>query len=291
MSRRILLLAFAALLAIPSLSQEAAPAAPASVQQPSSALAVMIESLKRANSDLDVRKNYTYQERQVAKELDRNGNVKKTEIRTYDVVMVAGKHHSKLIAKDDQPLSEKEAAKEEERMRRREEKEAKREQTSDDKKAKDKEKEEERDRKFVQVMSEVYDFSFAGEDTIDGEPAWIIRAVPRPSYEPHSIEARLLKCMQGQVWITKRDYRWAKADAEMISDFTFGVFLARLFKGMHIELQQTRINDEVWLPKLIRGNANARMAWHSERVEFETTYSNYRKFKADAKVTGVVGQP
>jgi hypothetical protein len=285
MLRRLLLIAL--LLATPALAQEPAPAA----AQPSNALAVIVESLKRANNDLDVRKNYTYQEREVEKELDGNGNVKKTEIRTYDVVMVAGRHHSKLIAKNDQPLTEKEAASEEERIRKREAKEARHSDASSEKHAKDKEKEEERDRKFIQVMSEVYDFSFAGEDVVDGEPAWIIRGVPRASYQPHSMEARLLKCMQGQVWITKRDYRWAKADAEMISDFKVGLFLLNLHKGMHIELQQTRINDEVWLPKLIKGNANARMAWHSERVEFETTYSNYRKFKADAKVTGVVAEP
>jgi hypothetical protein len=252
---------------------------------------VMIESLKRANNDLNLRKNYTYQEREVERELDGNGNVKKTEIHTYDIVMIGGKHHSKLIAKNDQPLSDKEAAKEEERLRKQEEKEAKRSESSDDKRAKNREREEERDRKFIQVMSDAYDFSFAGEDVIAGEPAWIIRGVPRASYQPHSLEARLLKCMQGQVWITKRDYRWAKAEAEMISDFKFGLFLLNLHKGMHIYLEQTRINDEVWLPKLVKGNANARMAWHTERVEFETTYSNYKKFRAEAKITGVVAEP
>lgn len=278
---------------MPALAQEA-PAAPSVAAQqsetntPKTPLEVVLQSLKRANSDLDLRKNYTYQEREVEKELDGNGNLKKTDIHTYDVVIVGGKYHSKLIAKNDQPLTEKEAAKEEERMRKQEDKDEKRADTSDDKKARDKEKEDERDRRFIKEMSDVYDFSFAGEDTIDGEPTWIIRAVPRPNYQPHSMEARLLKCMQGQMWITKRDYRWARVDAEMISDFTFGLFLARLHKGMHIHLEQTRVNDEVWLPKLVKGTANARVAWHSAHVEFETTYSNYRKFKADAKITGVV---
>src|SRR5437764_1511716 len=120
---RLPLIALAVVLAIPAISQENASSVPAhaattTAAQPSSALAIMLESLKKADNDLDLRKNYTYQEREVSRELDDKGNVKKTEIHTYDVVMVGGKHHSKLIAKNDQPLSEKDAAKEEERLRK-----------------------------------------------------------------------------------------------------------------------------------------------------------------------------
>jgi hypothetical protein len=60
---------------------------------------------------------------------------------------------------------------------------------------------------------------------------------------------------------------------------------------MHIQMEQTRINNEVWLPKFIRGNMDARIAWHTARLDFETTYSNYKKFTAEAKVTGVVATP
>ena len=91
--------------------------------------------------------------------------------------------------------------------------------------------------------------------------------------------------MQGKIWITKRDYRWAKIDAEMISDFNFGVFLAKLHKGMHIQMEQTRINNEVWLPKFVRGNMDARVALHTARLDFETTYSNYKKFGTSIKIT------
>ena len=296
MHRMLLSALFAALLTVGTAAQQSATSAqpeptpaPAKESAPDTPLAVVIESLKRANNDLDVRRNYTYQEREVEKQLDGQGNVKKTDIHTYDVVMVGGKHRRKLIAKDDQPLSEKESEKEEERMNKAEEKDTERARKHDA--ANDKEKEEERERRIIKEFSEVYNFSFAGEEEIDGEPAWIVSAVPIGSYQPHSLEARLLKCMQGKIWITKRDYRWVKIDAEMISDFNFGVFLAKLHKGMHIQMEQTRINNEVWLPKFVRGNMDARIAWHTARVNFETTFSNYKKFTANAKVTGVVATP
>lgn len=287
MPSRLLALTFSVLLAIPAFAQDAAPAAAlSSSEQTASPLAVVIESLKRAKDDLDVRRNYTYQEREVEKELDGNGNVKKTKIHTYDVMIIGGKHHAKLVAKNDQPLTEKEAAKEEERLRKVEAKDD--EHTRKDDAAKDKEKEEERERRIIKEFSEVYNFSFAGQDVIDGEPAWIVSADPIATYQPHSMEARLLKCLQGKIWITKRDYRWVKIDAEAISDFGFGLFLVKLHKGMHIYMEQTRVNNEVWLPKLVKGNMDARIAWHTARVNFETTYSNYQKFRADAKIMGVV---
>ena len=289
MPTRLFVFTFAALLAIPAFAQDAAPAAVSAVsEQPASALAVVVESLKRAKADLDVRRNYTYQEREVEKELDGNGNVKKTEIHTYDVMIIGGKHHAKLIAKNDQPLNEKEAAKEEARLRKLEAKDEERTRKGDA--AKDKEKEEERERRIIKEFSEVYNFSFAGEEVIDGEPAWIVSAVPIATYQPHSIEARMLKCLQGRIWITKHDYRWVKIDAEAINDFSLGLFLVKLHKGMHIYMEQTRVNNEVWLPKFVKGNMDARIAWHTARMDFETTYSNYKKFTADAKITGVVAQ-
>ncbi|MBV8208378.1 MAG: hypothetical protein JO041_16455, partial [Acidobacteria bacterium] len=138
--------------------------------------------------------------------------------------------------------------------------------------------------RLIREFSEVYQFSFAGEETVDGSPAWVVTAVPRPDYQPHSMEARLLKCLQGRLWISKSDYQWVKIEADAIDDFSFGVFLFKLRKGMHVYLEQARINNEIWLPRLVRATLNLRLGWHTERLDLETTYSNYRKFKVDATV-------
>ncbi|MBV8207080.1 MAG: hypothetical protein JO041_09830, partial [Acidobacteria bacterium] len=95
--------------------------------------------MKRADSDLALRRNYTYVEREVQKSLDSRGAVKKQEIHTYDIVMVGSRRHARLIASNDQPLTEKQAQKEAERMRRAEEKDQERAGRHDP--VKDKEKE------------------------------------------------------------------------------------------------------------------------------------------------------
>src|SRR6266852_3778605 len=63
-------------------------------------------------------RDYTYIEREVQKKLDGKGQLKSTEVRTYEVMAIYGEQFERLIEKDDKPLSEKDAAKEEERIQR-----------------------------------------------------------------------------------------------------------------------------------------------------------------------------
>src|SRR6202023_4361893 len=63
-------------------------------------------------------RDYTYIEREVQKKLDGKGQVKSTEVRTYEVMAIYGEQFKRLIEKDDKPLSEKDAAKEEEGSQR-----------------------------------------------------------------------------------------------------------------------------------------------------------------------------
>src|SRR5215471_2586543 len=80
------------------------------------------ELLRRvAENDMENDKrlhNYTYVERQETHMLDGHGNVKKTETRTSDVLEVYGEQVERLIAKDDKPLTDKDAKKEEDKIQK-----------------------------------------------------------------------------------------------------------------------------------------------------------------------------
>jgi hypothetical protein len=240
--------------------------------------AIVQRSLESFNRDLDLRRNYTYQKRVLEKKLDDRGQVKSSETRSYEVIVVDNEPHQRLIARNDQPLSADEIQKEDERQRKAEEKGRSR---------RNPKKEEEEERKFARLIMDTYNFALVGEDRIDGEPVWIIQGEPNPANHPSSMEGRLLKCMHGRLWISKHDYQWARVDAEMLEDFTVGLFLAKLHKGAHIFLDQTRINDEIWLPRRELVSLNARVGWKSQRVEEETVYSGYKKFRAEATVRDV----
>lgn len=62
--------------------------------------------------------NYTYIERAEQHKLDGSGRVNSTESKTYEVMALYGEQVRRLIAKDDTPLSAKDAAKEEEKIQK-----------------------------------------------------------------------------------------------------------------------------------------------------------------------------
>src|SRR5215469_1232125 len=63
-------------------------------------------------------RDYTYIEREVQKNFDGKGHVKSTEIKTYEVLDIAGEQVERLIQKDDKPLDAKETAKEDEKVQK-----------------------------------------------------------------------------------------------------------------------------------------------------------------------------
>ncbi len=61
-------------------------------------------------------RNYTCQNRQVIKQLDKHGDVKSTEIKTFDINFYFGEEYQRVVAINDKPLDEKEEKKEEEKL-------------------------------------------------------------------------------------------------------------------------------------------------------------------------------
>ena len=61
-------------------------------------------------------RDYTYIDREVENKLDGSGAIKGAESKTYEIMELYGEQVQRLIAKDDKPLSGKDAAKEQERI-------------------------------------------------------------------------------------------------------------------------------------------------------------------------------
>ena len=113
----------------------------------------------------------------------------------------------------------------------------------------------------------------------------VLQATPRRDYQPRSSEAKILSHVRGRLWIDKESYHWAKLEAEVITPVSWGLFLVRLDPGARIRFEETRVNDEVWLPQHIWIAASARLGLFKKlRVEEDTIYKNYRKFRTDSRM-------
>jgi hypothetical protein len=252
-----------------------------------------MQQLFRIVADKDIendkrQRDYTYIERQVMHTLDGKGNIKSTEIKTYEVLEVYGEQVERLIAKDDKPLSARDAAREEEKIQKVIDK-RKNESDSDRRKREEKEqKEREDDRKFVKEVADAYDFALVGTEAVAERPAWIIDANPRPGFQPQSKEAKFLPHFRGRVWIDQGDLQLAKMDMQCLDTVSWGLFLARFHKGSRFMLEQTRVNDEVWLPRQLAVKVDARLALLKNlNVDLEQTYRDYKKFRASSRIVAV----
>lgn len=233
-------------------------------------------------------RDYTYIERQVEHKLDGKGQTKSTEVKTYEIVEIYGEQVERLIEKDDKPLNAKEAAKEEEKIQKIIDK-RKNESDADRKKRLEKEEKEREDgRKFVTEIADAYNFTLVGRELVGGREAWVIDGEPRPGYEPHMKDAKFLPKFHGRVWIDKNDLQLSKMDVEALDTVSWGLFLARLHKGSRFTLEQTRVNDEVWLPRQLEVKVDVRLALLKNfNFDLEQSYRDYKKFRTSSKIVGM----
>ena len=77
-------------------------------------------------------------------------------------------------------------------------------------------------------------------------------------------------------------------DVECLDTVTWGLFLARFHKGLRFTLEQTRVNEEVWLPLQLAAKIDVRLALLKNfNVDLEQSFRDYKKFRTSARVVGV----
>ena len=246
---------------------------------------------KVADNDLENDKrqrDYTYIQREEEHRLDGKGQVKSTEVKTSEIMELYSEQVERLISKDDKPLSDKDAKKEEEKIQKLVDK-RKNEPPEDRKKREQKEeKDREQGRQFVREVADAYNFHFAGIESLAGRDTYVIDGEPRPGYEPHLKEAKILPKFRFRAWIDKDESQWKKLDIQCIDTVSFGLFLARIHKGSRITIEQTRINDEVWLPQYVDVKIDVRLALLKNfNIEEDITYRDYKKFRTNTKIVPI----
>ena len=80
----------------------------------------------------------------------------------------------------------------------------------------------------------------------------------------------------------------AKLDVEALDTVSWGLFLARFHKGSRFILDQTRVNDEVWLPQHLAVKIDVRLALLKNfDANIEQSYSDYKKFRTSTRIVGM----
>ena len=263
--------------------------APATVQLSQEQIRDFIREAAEKDMENDKKqRDYTYIQREEEHKLDGKDQVKSSESKTYEIMVLYDEPVQKLIARDDKPLSEKDAEKEDEKIQKIIEKRKNESENDRRKRLEKQEKDREEGRQFVKEIADAYTFRMVGEENLEGRETLVIDAEPRPGYEPHMKDAKFLPKFRFRVWMDRAEKQWVKLDLQCIDTVSVGLFLLRLHKGSSIQIEQTRVNDEVWLPRHIALKLDARLALlKGLNISEDVSYRDYKKFRTDTRIVPV----
>ncbi len=278
--KRLALISFTAGLSVSSIASGATT---------TSAAAVIIQRSVEANTrDWTLQTNFSHVERDVKNKLDADGHIQSSGSKTFQILMIDGSPYSRLVAINKEPLSRAQQQSEQAKLDR--EIAARRSASASDRRARiNKYKQDRADEHLLmQQMAAAFDFEQVGEEQIEGVACYLFKATPKPDYNPPVQKARVLKGMQGQMWIDKQQYHWVKVEAEVTEPVSFGFFIAKVNPGTRFELEQAKFGG-FWLPQHFSQTVRASvLGLYGFRSQDETFYSDYRPSKAGTTETASV---
>ncbi len=198
--------------------------------------------------------------------------------KTFENLMISGSPYQRLVAMNGQPLSPAQQADEQRKLeavivQRRNESEYERAE-----RIAKYEKERNRDHVLMEQLTRAFTFSLVGEQKRDAEDVYVLKAVPRPDYQPPSLETEALRGMQGKLWIDKNTFQWVKVEAQVIHPVSIAGFLAEVEPGTRFELEKMPVENSIWLPRHYAMKANAKVLFlFRHRSQEDETYYGYRK--------------
>jgi len=234
--------------------------------------------------------DYTWVAQSSERHFDSRNHVTSEHQEAWETIVLDGLPYRRMLERDHQPLPAAEQRKQQEKLDAavaRLEKETPKEK---ERRRADYEKSRRREREFLMEVADAYDFHLEGDQKVDGHDVWVISGTPHPGYHAKSREGKALLKIRGRIWIEKAGYEWVRLEAETTETISFGLFLARLNPGAKLVFEQTRVNEEVWLPKREFLSGSGRIGL-LKRVaqDQEITWNSYKRFRVESKI--VTGDP
>ena len=233
--------------------------------------------------------SYVYEVTRQKFSLGNNSEVREAESHTFEVTPLEDGDYRRLVKKDGKPLSEKEARKEQEQLDHNIRKYS---HLSKSERENLEKKRSERRRKEAQLWDEglkAFDLKLSGEENIEGRKALIFVVTPRANYVPTDADLKILKIIQGKIWVDEAEAQINRAEIEFIEDFKLGAgFLAKINRGSTLKVWQRKVNDEAWFPYHSEVIANGRvLVFKGFNLKFVSDFANYRKFETQVNIVPV----
>jgi len=211
-------------------------------------------------------------------DFDKHGRPKKTDVKAFQVLQIEGTPYRRLISRFDKPLSPEEEESERIKLKRAI---AERRAETPKQRARRIREYEKRNRRIREPMKEIaeaFRFELEGEDEAGRRRVWVIRAWPRPGYRPRSSRAKLFTGLEGRLYIDQQTCNWVRAEAELVKDLWFGLFLVRMYRGGTVLVENAPVDGDFWAPVRLRYRVKLRIGFFKLlHFEQEIRFRDYRR--------------
>jgi len=248
--------------------------APLSATAPYDTEAIIERSVEANAADWKAAPEYDFFER----DQETGGGTK-----TYQDLMISGSPYERLVAVNGKPLSPEQQAEEKRELEttivhRRNESAFERAE-----RVEKYERDRQRDRVLMDQLTKALDFTFLGQQKLDGHEVYVLKATPKPGYQPPTVESEVLTGMQGELWIDEKTFQWVRVEARVVHPVSIEGFLARVEPGTRFELEKMPVEDDIWLPKHFAMKSQARILFlFRKESQANETYYGYHKLQGSS---------
>lgn len=237
---------------------------------------------------------YAFIQKETDREINSKGEITKEAVKVFEVFPVANDAPiKKLISENGVMLSAERAAKETKRVeeeflkaeRDREKNEQKAEQRRKDRERKQvsQKKSQEDSDPELSMFLRACEFISPRRERFRDRDAVVFDFRPRPGFKPSNREESLISKLVGVVWIDPIDKQVMRLEARLAESFKMaGGLLLSLRPGAALVMEQTRMAEGVWLPRLAQVNLSLKFLLFAGREMNKTVeWSDYKHFKGD----------
>ncbi len=255
----------------------------------------LLREVSRNQDELEKRfTEYSFVQKETSREISSKGEVKKETTKVFEVFPIVNRAPvMKLISENGAPLAGERATKEQQRVEeeflkaeRDKDKDAERVQkyrAERERKKAARAKEGEDDDVDISQFLKVHEFVSPRRERFRDREAVVFDFRVRPGFKSSSREENLISKLVGVVWIDPADKQVMRLEARLAEGFKMGGgLLVNLRPGAAYVMEQTRVAEGLWLPRMAQINLSVKVLLFGGG-DYNQAYewSDYKHFSGD----------
>jgi hypothetical protein len=141
---------------------------------------------------------------------------------------------------------------------------------------------------LIEATHQAFLFKLEGKELRDERTLLRYSMLPNPDYHATTRNTLIFSRVRGTLWIDEQSSELAKIDGTVTEDFTFALFLAKVYKGSHFMQERYEVAPGVWEPTFEQYDFDGRKFMVSFSIHERTFYSDYKRVGPPKEAADVI---